>query len=360
LYKNGKVVGAKVVNQLNGEVHEIYAKKIINATGPWVDALRDKDGSLFGKRLSLTKGVHLVIDQSKFPLKQSVYFDTPDGRMVFAIPRAGKTYVGTTDTFFDSDPTNPKMTAEDQSYIIKAIHFMFPSVQIDEKDIESSWAGVRPLIYEEGKDASEISRKDEVWVSTSGLITIAGGKLTGYRKMAETVVDLVAEQLQEEEGINSKSCQTTHLPISGGHFGGSSQFSSFIEKLLTEGQANGFSKEQYLKLVKRYGSNMNRIFELAKSYNPTNQYCLPLDVFVELIYSLEDEMVVKPVDFFIRRTGALFFDIQWVKKWKKAAIDMMADYLEWTEEEKNKHLEELETQLHDAVVPDGTIKMDHR
>ena len=357
LYKNGKVVGAKVVNQLNGEVYDIYAKKTINATGPWVDTLRDKDHSLSGKRLRLTKGVHLVIDQSKFPLKQSVYFDTPDGRMVFAIPRAGKTYVGTTDTFFEGDPTHPKMTAEDRSYIIKAIHFMFPSVKINEKDIESSWAGVRPLIYEEGKNASEISRKDEIWVSNSGLITIAGGKLTGYRKMAETVVDLTTKQLKEEEDLNIKPCQTKHLPISGGHLGGSSQFTSFIEKNMTEALESGFTKEQYLKLVKRYGSNINRIFELAKRYIPTNQYGLPLDVFVELVYSLEDEMVVKPVDFFIRRTGALLFDIQWTKKWKQAVTDMMADYFEWTIKEKSTHIEELEVQLNDAVNPKSPEKI---
>ncbi len=83
---------------LGGLLYDIRAKKVVNAAGPWVDALRDKDGSKTGKQLRLTKGVHIVIDQKRFPLKQAVYFDTPDGRMVFAIPRDGKTYVGTTDT----------------------------------------------------------------------------------------------------------------------------------------------------------------------------------------------------------------------------------------------------------------------
>lgn len=113
-------------------------QKVINAAGPWVDSIREKDGSKKGKTLRLTKGVHLVIDQSKFPLKQAVYFDTPDKRMVFAIPRDGKTYVGTTDTFYNSNPVNPKMTASDRTYIINAINFMFPSVKIAEKDIESA------------------------------------------------------------------------------------------------------------------------------------------------------------------------------------------------------------------------------
>ena len=191
LYEQEKAVGVKVQDRLTGKIYDVYAKKIINATGPWVDTIREHDRSLEGKKLRLTKGVHLVFDQAKFPLKQAVYFDTEDGRMVFAIPRDGKTYAGTTDTFYDQDPINPKMTEQDRNYIIEAIHDMFPSVKITGDDVESSWAGVRPLIYEEGKDPSEISRKDEIWESKSGLITIAGGKLTGYRKMAENVVNRI-------------------------------------------------------------------------------------------------------------------------------------------------------------------------
>lgn len=135
-----------------------------------------------------------MIDQSRFPLQQSVYFDTPDGRMVFAIPRDGKTYVGTTDTFYEENPINPVATDEDITYLIDTIHYIFPDVQITQKDVESSWAGVRPLIFKEGKDPSEISRKDEIWESPSGLLTIAGGKLTGYRKMAENIVDKIVEK----------------------------------------------------------------------------------------------------------------------------------------------------------------------
>ncbi|WP_413303497.1 glycerol-3-phosphate dehydrogenase/oxidase [Bacillus sp. 1P10SD] len=351
LFQVGKVVGVRVINQVNGNAYDIYAKKIINATGPWVDTFRDRDHSLSGKKLRLTKGVHLVIDQSKFPLKQAVYFDTHDGRMVFAIPRDGKTYVGTTDTFFDKEPTHPKITSEDRIYLIETIHYMFPTVQIKEEDIESSWAGVRPLIYEDGKDPSEISRKDEIWVSDSGLITIAGGKLTGYRKMAETVVDLVAKQLEGEWGIRLSPCQTKHMPISGGDFGGSNKFQAFIEKNIDEAYVRGFTKEQYLQLIQRYGSNIHRIFDIATDYDTKNKQGLPLDVYVQLFYSMDEEMTVTPVDFFIRRTSALYFNIQWVQKWKQAVMDMMAEYLEWTGEEKANYQEELDRELNDAVNP---------
>ena len=93
--------------------------------------------------------------------------------MIFAIPREGKAYVGTTDTFYNNDKTTPLATQEDRDYLIDAINYMFPDVDVKDEDIESSWAGIRPLILEEGKDPSEISRKDEVWEGKSGLLTIA-------------------------------------------------------------------------------------------------------------------------------------------------------------------------------------------
>ncbi|MCQ6281898.1 glycerol-3-phosphate dehydrogenase/oxidase [Bacillus sp. EB600] len=355
LYKEGIVSGARVKNQIDGVVYDIYAKKVINATGPWVDMLREKDQSLRGKQLRLTKGVHLVFDQLLFPLRQAVYFDTLDGRMIFAIPREGKTYVGTTDTFYNQDPINPEVTLADKTYLINAVNYMFPTLNVTEEDIESSWAGVRPLIYEEAKGPSEISRKDEIWISNSGLVTIAGGKLTGYRKMAETVVDFIVKLLQKKEGQNFKACQTKHLPISGGHFCSSGKFHSLIELKAKAAELIGFSPEQYLKLVKRYGSNIERIFDIAKTYDQNNKYGLPLEVYVQIMYGIEEEMTVKPVDFFIRRTGALLFDIKWVYEWKQSILEIMADSFDWTEEEKNKAEKELETQLNNKINPEGKL-----
>ena len=248
-YENGKVTGAVVENILTKQTFTIKAKKVINASGPWVETLLQKDGSKKGKTLHLTKGVHIVIDQSSFPLKQAVYFDTPDGRMVFAIPRAGKAYVGTTDTFYENDPMNPKMTLADRDYILKAIKFMFPDVDITNDDVESSWAGVRPLIHEEGKDPSEISRKDEIWVSDSGLVTIAGGKLTGYRKMSQQVLDKVAISFETDYGIKYDTCQTKEIRISGGEVGGSKNFHAYVESQKVKGEAVGLDSKQALAIA---------------------------------------------------------------------------------------------------------------
>ncbi|MES5925459.1 aerobic glycerol-3-phosphate dehydrogenase [Bacillus cereus group sp. MG9] len=352
LYKDGKVCGVRVIDLLDGEVYEVYGKKIVNAAGPWVDTLREKDNSKKGKVLQLSKGVHLVIDQKRFPLGQAIYFDTPDKRMVFAIPREGKTYVGTTDTFYDKDAAVPHMTTEDRTYIINAINYMFPSVKITEKDVESSWAGVRPLIYEEGKNASEISRKDEIWTSESGLITIAGGKLTGYRKMAEMVVDYVTNLLQKEGHSAYKKSDTKHMPISGGHVSGSHGFPAFVAKKAGEGTKYGLTTAQAEKFAKFYGSNVDVLFDLAKKHkDEAKEYNMPLDVLIPLVYAMDYEMTAKPVDFFVRRRGAVFFNIHWVYEWKEAVINYMAAKLGWSKEEQMKYTAELEKALTDAVIP---------
>lgn len=349
LYENGKVVGVTVVDQLTNEEYDIRAKKIVNAAGPWVDKIREKDNSKSGKVLRLTKGVHVVIDQSKFPLKQAVYFDTPDGRMVFAIPREGKAYVGTTDTFFDQDAKTPTMNAEDREYIIKAIHYMFPEVKITENDIESSWAGVRPLIWEEGKDPSEISRKDEIWVSQSGLMTIAGGKLTGYRKMAEMITDELARKLEAEYGKSFPACQTKNLPISGGDVGGSVNFSKFIENAVRNGQKVGLSEKDARDIVSRYGSNAPLLFDMIDQKN-AGEYQLPVPLFAKLQYALEYEMAATPVDFFNRRTGAILFNISLVREYQQQVINYMADYFSWSKQTKEFYENELKMALEDASM----------
>lgn len=356
IYENEQIKGVSVRDMLTGETYTIRGNVVVNASGPWVDRVREKDYSRNEKKLQLTKGIHLVIDQSVFPLKQAIYFETPDGRMLFAIPRDGKTYIGTTDTFYDGDPADPKMLTADRTYILNAIHYMFPTVVVNEYDVESSWAGVRPLIYEEGKNPSEISRKDEIWEGKSGLITIAGGKLTGYRKIAETVVDLVAKRLEAQGYTPFPPCQTKQHPISGGDVGGSANFPFFIEEKGKEAIQFGFTEAEGRILAKTYGSNINRLFLLSRSYSGGT---LPRSIYVQLLYALEEEMVCKPVDFFIRRTGSLFFNINWVRQWKEAVINEMSLYFRWTSEQKQTYTNELEQEIKDAAIPTDCTKFNN-
>src|SRR5699024_10082125 len=186
---DGQVNGVVAKDHVSGEEFNIFAKQVVNAAGPWVDELRDKDGSKTGKTLQLTKGSHLIFSQDVFPLRQAIYFDTPDKRMIFAITRGDKAYVGTTDTKYNQNIAHPQVTEEDRDYLLHAINQMFPSLDITAEHIDSSYVGVRPLISEPGKDPGEISRKDEIFVSDSGLISMAGGKLDRYRNVEEAIVE---------------------------------------------------------------------------------------------------------------------------------------------------------------------------
>lgn len=345
---NEKVNGIQVEDQINNETYPIKAKKVINASGPWVDEVRSGDYARNNKQLRLTKGVHIVIDQSKFPLGQAVYFDTEkDGRMIFAIPREGKAYVGTTDTFYDNNKTSPLANQEDRDYLIDAINYMFPDVNVADEDIESSWAGVRPLILEEGKDPSEISRKDEVWEGKSGLLTIAGGKLTGYRHMALEIVDLLSKRLKSEFGLKFDKCATKHLTISGGDVGGSANFDKFIEQKVEEAKSYQIDESTARHFASKYGSNAEELFKIAQTaqYQETG---LPLDIYTELVYSIQNEMVYRPTDFFIRRTGKLYFKIDDVLNYKEQVIDVMAGLLGYTNTEKEAYTKELQIAIDEA------------
>ncbi|AXV42517.1 glycerol-3-phosphate dehydrogenase/oxidase [Staphylococcus warneri] len=345
---NKKVNGIEVVDMIDNETYPIKAKKVINASGPWVDEVRSGDYARNNKQLRLTKGVHVVIDQSKFPLQQAVYFDTEkDGRMIFAIPREGKAYVGTTDTFYDNEKATPLTTQEDRDYLIDAINYMFPTVDVKDEDIESTWAGVRPLILEEGKDPSEISRKDEVWEGESGLLTIAGGKLTGYRHMALEIVDLLAKRLKKEYGLTFKPCATKELKISGGDVGGSKNFDHFVKQKVDAAKGFGIDEDVAYRLASKYGSNVDDLFNIAQTAQyHTSQ--LPLEIYVELIYGIQQEMVFKPTDFLVRRSGKLYFNIDDVLQYKDAVIDVLADMLQYSEGQKQAYTDEVNKAIDEA------------
>jgi len=348
-----KLTGAVVKDQISGKIYSIHAKKIVNASGPWVDILREIDSSKKGKTLHLTKGVHLVFPKEKFPLKQAVYFDTPDDRMVFAIPRQDITYVGTTDTDYEGNKEHPLMTESDRDYLLQAIDFMFPSVKLTANDVISSWAGLRPLISEaDAASPSEISRKDEIFTSNSGLVSIAGGKLTGYRKMAETVVDSLAKQFKTEEEILYAASETKHLPVSGGEVGGSIGYQPFKKQKIKEAAVFGINEKDATKIVQRYGANTDMVlsFYRNKHTKAVQEKIEPL-VFAELLYALKYEAIYKPADFFVRRTGALFFEKEWVNAHKINVIHYMAKAFQWTFDQKKAYTKELDQMLCDTVAP---------
>ena len=340
---NGRVAGVHLTDELTNKSYLTKGKVIVNATGPWVEKVINLDTKVPGKSLLLTKGVHIVLDRKKLPLNQPIYFDTPDGRMVFAIPRNGKTYVGTTDTIYDEYLEHPTTSDEDKEYLLSCIRSIFPETAIEMEHIESTWAGIRPLIHEEGKGPSEISRKDEIWTSKTGLITIAGGKLTGYRKMAETVTDLITSKL---EGKRTHSV-TKEMKLSGGDFFHPSDFPTFIETKAEQLSKLRMSKKDGATIAATYGTNTDLIIELEKEL--LIELDLPLPIKLTLHYGMKYEMVLTPTDYFARRTGAIYFDIAWVQNWKEPVIAYMDRFFNWTPERKKQVTEELELRIQEAT-----------
>jgi glycerol-3-phosphate dehydrogenase len=345
VYDRNRIVAAKVRDEITGETITIHATQIVNAAGPWVDVILEKDNrnGRSRKSLKLTKGIHIVFDKSVLPLEQAIYFDTDDGRMVFAIPRGNKVYVGTTDTFYEEDPVHPVAKSEEVAYLLNALHSIFPSLSLKEEDVESTWAGIRPLIFEEGKNPSEISRKDEIWTSKSGLMTIAGGKLTGYRIMAERIVDLI---VKKHRFRHAKKCMTKQLALSGAEGLRSSNFEYFVNKKAMEGAKFGLNFGEAKGLAQMYGTNIDRVFDLLDKEEPVDK--LPKALFAQLLYSIYDEMAYTPADFFIRRTGLMYFDIAMVEKTKDAVIDIMSDRIGYSEREKTFYTMQLNQMIREA------------
>ena len=239
--------------------------------------------------------------------------------MIFAIPRDSTTYVGTTDTDYDDGIERPKVTQADVDYVLQAANNAFDIEPLTQADILSTWAGLRPLIHEDGRSPSELSRKDEIFISEHGLISIAGGKLTGYRKMAERTVDLALKQLQVSEGKPFVLSRSSSRKLSGGSFHSLKAFLSELGQ--TELNANELSG-----LFHRYGSNAIGIIAAFDKRMDDRTLAILL---AELNYCVENESVNELSDFLIRRTGRLYFEHVQANKYAEALNNELSALLQW-------------------------------
>ena len=348
LYENNQVVGVILKDTLTGATLEAHSKVVISAAGPWVDDLRTKNNSLNEKRLHLTKGVHLVVPHEKFPVQQSIYFDVPDGRMIFAIPRGEVTYFGTTDTDYHGDINRVLTEREDAEYLLNAVNDTFPDINLTIEDVVSSWAGLRPLIHEEGKSASQLSRKDEIFESSNGLLSIAGGKLTGYRKMAERIVDKAKERLEEMEDREIPRCSTDGITLTGGNFGDYAEVNAYIKELINREKKNGLDEVEIRYLVHNYGRQAEEVLKLMQDINHNHPPALQLGL-AELEYALRFEAIQTIVDFLIYRTGRLFFRIHTLPELQPLVSARLKEVLGWDEATYLKHIAEMDQQIADVA-----------
>ncbi|MFT7449494.1 MAG: glycerol kinase [Patescibacteria group bacterium] len=337
-----KVKGVTCSDEINGKIFTIQAKQIVSAGGPWVDKLRAINSSKNGKQLHLTKGVHIVFPHHKLPLKHSVYFDVPDGRMIFAIPRGKVTYVGTTDTNYTGNLDRVVATKADATYLLEAVRHAFPSTLLEQTDVISNWSGLRPLIHEEGKSPSELSRKDEIFESPSGLISIAGGKLTGYRRMAERIVDLVDERLEKPYG----SCFTDKITLVPDALKNSQAVKEYIRKIKTRVSRDGLVDYHSWYLVTTYGKQTEVILDKMETFSDAGEIALTR---AELWYGVQYEMVNSFEDFYVRRTGRLYFDINSIAETREAVTKDMMKYLNWDKERLVLENKKLDALIYDAT-----------
>ncbi|GEK90352.1 homodimeric glycerol 3-phosphate dehydrogenase (quinone) [Alkalibacterium putridalgicola] len=327
----GQIKGVKARDTLSDEYFDIKATVVVNATGPWSDELRKKQRDVTEKKMYPTKGVHFVVDHEKLPVTRAIYTDTGlnDDRMIFVVPRGNKTYFGTTDTPFNGPYEDPEITQEDIEYLLNAVNHRFDVADLSLSDIVSSWAGLRPLIKDEdNSDPSGISRGHEVFLSEDGLITIAGGKLTDYRGMAEDTFTLI-DQEWKTAGISFPDKDTKEIPLSGGDIRGT--MADFVSAKRSRGMSLGLDEAEADYLADWYGSNIDKVYDLVDKAETMD---MPLPDALQLAYGLAYEMVMTPEDFFGRRTDSLLFNIDKLESLTEPVLTVLETELGWNRQER--------------------------
>ena len=325
LYNDDKVSGVICHDHIMNAKVEISGSVIVSSTGPWVDEVRQIDVATTKTNLHLTKGVHIVVDKKDLPIDDSIYFDAFDGRMLFAIPRGEIVYIGTTDTDYKGDQDDLHCTQEDAEYILSAVNNMFSGAPLTIDHIQSTWTGLRPLIQQEGKGPSELSRKEEIFVADSGLISIAGGKLTGYRKMAQRILDIVTDKLPG----NYPDCKTKHFKIHNNPFKEYEEYTATITQLENNYAHDNMLKTHIRYLLTTYGNDAQIIIDgynnkIKQNNTSSSKQCL---IEAQIEYCLEYELVADVMDFIDRRTGWLFFNIGDAKQYLQFVAQKIGQHL---------------------------------
>jgi len=253
------------------------------------------DGDSSGPYLEPTKGVHLIVpDQG---MSSALLLLHPnDGRVFFVLPWNSRTLIGTTDTLYEQTPDNLKVTEAEVAYLLTGFnHYFRPALQFE--DVVNTFAGVRPLLRSNANDPSSLSREFRVWTSASGLISVAGGKYTTYRAMAEAVTDCVEERLGKRS-----ACKTRQFRLDG------TPEVTWLE--FKEAESQRISQEFALDhkaashLVGRYGRRARDVAGYVKNNSSLAHPITPEepDLRAELVYQQDQEMAVLPPDFLLRRT----------------------------------------------------------
>lgn len=291
-----RIRGVEVEDTLDKRVFNLNARVVVNATGVWSDEITRLADPRSRNHLRPSKGVHVVLPSEKFGNKATVLIPSlSEQRFLFVIPWQGRTVIGTTDTDYAGDLDEPRAESEEIARILESAARYFPGAGISIDDVISSYAGLRPLVGGDGKSTKELSRKEEIFENESGLISIIGGKLTTWRRMAERVVDLVARKLER----GSRSI-TASLRLAN-----SAALTGNLKEEAARAAAEFDVPVAIVEhLMQSYGGNFRAVLEIARESEELKgalTHGLP-HIEAEVIYATRCEMAITAEDFLLRRT----------------------------------------------------------
>lgn len=332
--ERGRVVGVRAHDALSGEIIEIRAHVVVNATGVWTDTLLQLDDFRAPKRMRPTKGIHIIVPREKIGCDCAVAFPSlANGRLLFTIPWGKFQIIGTTDTDYQDDYDHVYADVAEVDYVIAATNHAFPRTPITRADVMSTYAGLRPLIAQAGKSASKTSREHEIWTTPSGLVSIAGGKLTTYRSMAEQCVNVVAKQLRDQFNIVAqKPCVTANIPI--------------VQDSVPV-PAHTLPPDVIVHLQRRYGPAYGRVITIAnRDAKYARRICDDLAyIWAEVQYAIEEEMALTITDVLERRLHLLTEARGNGLTVAPAVGQMLGKYLGWEPGELEKNLRDYQERV---------------
>jgi glycerol-3-phosphate dehydrogenase len=296
----GRLRGVHIEDRLTGEPGTLHAHVVVNATGPWTDRLRRLDEPGAAPLLRPTKGAHVVVPRHRIGHTEAFTLTSPlDGRVMFVLPWDDLSIIGTTDTDVSEVPDDPFADAADVTYLLRSANAYFPNARLNLGDVVGAWAGLRPLLDMPGATSTAaVPREHRIVEDPSGLLTIAGGKLTTYRSMAAEVVDRAARRLRELDGRSvPRRAGTDVEPLPGGEV---ADLDLLVRDLVDEGLDAALART----LVGRYGSEAAAVANLVR-LDPALGAPLVSGhavIAAEVVYQARREMAMTVEDVLVRRT----------------------------------------------------------